>query len=233
MRRDARMLAALFERSMGLGEAWEVLGTWSGEVGGGPDELRAGVARRRGHAVPCPGCGVPCGARDARERTWRHPGVWQSGTHARRAVPRTDCPEHGAGTVPVPWEVRPNSHLAALLGDRVLAARARGRAAGAPVGVFCQVKLSKNRTRIRAEFAPDLGVCRPNPVPPVLVARPRREGRQADGPGGSPSGRGTASHQTNPSASGPSRRTSPTHRSTVPSRVSPSHLAESMASSDT
>ena len=43
--------------------------------------------------------------------------------------------------------------------------------------VFCQVKLSKNRTRIRAEFAPDLGVCRPNPVPPVLVARPRREGR--------------------------------------------------------
>ena len=32
MRRDARMLAALFERSMGLGEAWEVSETWSGEV---------------------------------------------------------------------------------------------------------------------------------------------------------------------------------------------------------
>ena len=134
MRRDARMLAALFERPMGLGEAWEVLGTWFGEVEGGPGELRAGVAERRSHAVPCPECSVPCGARDARERTWRHPGVWQSGTHARRAVPRTDRPEHGAGTVPVPREVRPNSHLAALLGDRALAARVRGRAAGAADG---------------------------------------------------------------------------------------------------
>ena len=132
------MLAALLGRSMGLGEAWEVSETWFEEVEGGPDEPRAGVARRRGHAVPCPVCGVPCGARDTRERTWRHLDIWQSGTHARCAVPRTDCPGHGAGTVPVPWEVRPNSHLAALLGDRVLAARVRGRAAGAvdgaPVG---------------------------------------------------------------------------------------------------
>ena len=134
MRRDARMLAALLGRPVGLGEAWEVSGTWSGEVEGGPDELHVRVARRRGHAIPCPECGVPCGARDARERTWRHPGVWQSGTHARRSVPRTDRPGHGAGTVPVPWEVRPNSHLAALLGDRALAARVRGRAAGAADG---------------------------------------------------------------------------------------------------
>ena len=126
MRRDARMLAALFERSMGLDDAWEVSGTWSGEVEGGPDELHVRVARRRGHAIPCPECGVPCGARDARGRTWRHLDIWQFRTYARCAVPRTDCPEHGAGTVPVPWEVRPNSHLAALLGDRVLAACMRG-----------------------------------------------------------------------------------------------------------
>ena len=126
MRRDARMLAALFERPVGLGEAWEVLGTWFEEVEGGPGELRAGVAERRGHAVPCPGCGVPCGAHDARERTWRHLDIWQSGTYVHCAVPRTDCPEHGAGTVPVPWEVRPNSHLAALFEAQVLAARVRG-----------------------------------------------------------------------------------------------------------
>ena len=131
MRRDARMLAALLGRPVGLGEAWEVSGTWSGEVEGGPDELHAGVARRRGHAIPCPECGVPCGVRDARERTWRHLDIWQSGTYARCAVPRTDCPEHGAGTVPVPWEVRPNSHLAALFEAQVLAARVRGRAAEA------------------------------------------------------------------------------------------------------
>ena len=131
MRRDARMLAALLGRPVGLGEAWEVSGTWSGEVEGGPDELHAGVARRRGHAVPCPECGVPCGARDARERTWRHPGIWQFRTYVHCAVPRTDCPEHGAGTVPVPWEVRPNSHFTALFEAQVLAARVRGRAAEA------------------------------------------------------------------------------------------------------
>ena len=136
MRRDARMLAALFERSMGLGEAWEVLGTWFEEVEGGPDELHVRVARRRGHAVPCPECGVPCGVHDARERTWRHLDIWQSGTYVHCAVPRTDCPEHGAGTVPVPWEVRPSPHFAALLGDRVLAARVRGRAAGAADGAL-------------------------------------------------------------------------------------------------
>ncbi len=134
MRRDARMLAALFERSMGLGEAWEVLGTWSGEVGGGPDEPRAGVARRRGHAVPCPECGVPCGVHDARERTWRHLDIWQSGTYVHCAVPRTDCPEHGVRTVLMPWEVRPNSHFTALFEAQVLAARVRGRAAGAADG---------------------------------------------------------------------------------------------------
>ena len=116
---------------MGLGEAWEVSGTWSGEVEGGPDELHVRVARRRGHAIPCPECGVPCGVHDARERTWRHLDIWQFRTYVHCAVPRTDCPEHGAGTVPVPWEVRPNSHLAALFEAQVLAARVRGRAAEA------------------------------------------------------------------------------------------------------
>ena len=126
MRRDARMLAALFERSMGLGEAWEVSETWFEEVEGGPDELHVRVARRRGHAVPCPECGVPCGVHDARERTWRHLDIWQFRTYVHCAVPRTDCPEHGVRTVLMPWEVRPNSHLAALFEAQVLAACMRG-----------------------------------------------------------------------------------------------------------
>ena len=134
MRRDARMLAALLGRPVGLGEAWEVSRTWSGEVEGGRGELHAGVARRRGHAIPCPECGVPRGVHDTRERTWRHLDIWQFRTYVRRSVPRTDRPGHGVRTVPVPWEVRPNSHLAALLGDRVLAARVRGRATGAADG---------------------------------------------------------------------------------------------------
>jgi len=176
---------------------------------------------------------------DSRERG---PRGWQ--TEGRRGTPRgteatrstTACGVAGPRLGAPPIWAYPRGRSAGGRGPGGPpgqgAPRSRGR--GGPTrGVFCQVKLSKNRTRIRAEFAPDLGVCRPNPVPPVLVARPRREGRQSDGPGGSPSGRGTASHQTNPSASGPSRRTSPTHGSTVPSRGSPSHLAESMASSDT
>ena len=126
MRQDARMLAALFERSMGLDDAWEVSGTWFEEVEGGPDELHVRVARRRGHAIPCPECGVPCGVHDARERTWRHLDIWQFRTYVHCAVPRTDCPEHGAGTVPVPWEVRPNSHFTALFEAQVLAACMRG-----------------------------------------------------------------------------------------------------------
>ena len=131
MRQDARMLAALFERSMGLGEAWEVSGTWFEEVEGGPDELHVRVARRRGHAIPCPVCGVPCGVHDTRERTWRHLDIWQFRTYVHCAVPRTDCPEHGVRTVPVPWEVRPNSHLAALFEAQVLAACMRGSTAEA------------------------------------------------------------------------------------------------------
>lgn len=69
MRRDARMLAALLGRSMGLGEAWEVSGTWSGEVEGGVPTSPApgwpgGAATRspaRSAASPV-ACATPAGA---------------------------------------------------------------------------------------------------------------------------------------------------------------------------
>ncbi len=40
--------------------------------------------------MPRPVCGAPRGARDSRERAWRHLGVWQHGTIVRCAVPRAD-----------------------------------------------------------------------------------------------------------------------------------------------
>jgi transposase len=126
MVQDAGMLAALFERSMGLDDAWEVTGTWFEEVEGGSDELHVRVARRRGRAVPCPECGRRCGVHDTRERTWRHLDIWQFRTYVHCAVPRTDCPEHGVRTVLMPWEVRPNSHFTALFEAQVLAACMRG-----------------------------------------------------------------------------------------------------------
>ena len=126
MVQDAGMLAALFERSMGLDDTWEVTGTWFEEVEGGADELHVRVARVRGKAVPCPVCGRRCGVHDTRERTWRHLDIWQFRTYVHCAVPRADCPEHGVGTVLMPWEVRPNSHFTALFEAQVLAACMRG-----------------------------------------------------------------------------------------------------------
>ena len=172
MRRDARMLAAPLGRPVGLGEAWEVSETWFEEVEGGPDELHVRVARRRGHAVPCPECGVPCGVHDARERTWRHLDIWQSGTYARRAVPRTDCPEHGAGTVPVPWEVRPNPHLAALFEAQVLAACMRGSTWGTPSRGRGSAPRRRAARRDRARILPSRHPRRPARRPgPATRAR--------------------------------------------------------------
>ena len=68
---QAGMPAGLFERSVGLGDAWEVADAWL-EPHEGADEPHAGVARRRGAAVPRPVCGAPRGARDSRGRAWRH-----------------------------------------------------------------------------------------------------------------------------------------------------------------
>ena len=126
MVQDAGMLAALFERSMGLNDTWEVTEAWFEEVEGGADELHVRVARVRGKAVPCPECGRRCGVHDTRERTWRHLDIWQFRTYVHCAVPRADCPEHGVRTVLMPWEVRPNSHFTALFEAQVLAACMRG-----------------------------------------------------------------------------------------------------------
>ena len=114
------MLAQLFERSMGLGPEWRVEDVWFEERDGAPDELHVRVGRVPGQAVRCPVCGRPCGVYDTRERTWRHLDIWQYETIVHCAVPRVDCGEHGRRTVLMPWEVRPNPHLAALFEAQVL-----------------------------------------------------------------------------------------------------------------
>ncbi len=125
---QAGMLARLFERSMGLGPEWRVEDVWFEERDGAPDELHVRVGRVPGQAVGCPVCGRPCGACDTRGRTWRHPGIWQCETIVHCAVPRADCGEHGRRTVPMPWEVRPNSHLAAPFGAQALVMALSGMA---------------------------------------------------------------------------------------------------------
>ena len=127
---QAGMPAGPFERSMGLGDAWEAAEAWF-EPHEGADGLRVRVARRRGAAVPRPVCGAPRGARDSLGRAWRHLGVWRHGTIVRCAVPRAGCPGHGARTVRTPWEARPNSHLAALFEAQAIAAVMSGATAEA------------------------------------------------------------------------------------------------------
>ena len=123
---DAGALAALFERSMGLGGTWEVTDVWFEGDAGPAGELHVRVARRRGEAVECPSCGRRAGVYDTRERVWRHLDIWQFRTYVHCAVPRADCPECGVGTVLMPWEVRPGSHFTALFEAQVLAALMRG-----------------------------------------------------------------------------------------------------------
>ena len=121
---DAGMLAGLFERSMGLGPEWEVSEVWF--EGEGPGEPRIRVRRRPGASLPCPECGARCGACDTRERVWRHLDIWQFRTCVHCAVPRTDCPEHGPRTAPVPWEAPSSPHFTALFEAQVIAMAASG-----------------------------------------------------------------------------------------------------------
>jgi transposase len=136
----AEMLAALFERSMGLGPEWRVEDVWFAE--GSPDELRVRVGRVPGMAVECPRCHARRGVYDTRERTWRHLGIWQYETIARCAVPRVDCPGDGVVTALMPWEVRPNSHLAALFEAQVLVMALSGMTA---TQVARRLRLSDSR----------------------------------------------------------------------------------------
>ena len=131
------MPAGPFERSMGLGDAWGgVADVWL-EPHEGADEPHAGVARRRG---------APRGARDSRGRAWRHLGIWRHGTIVRCAVPRADCPGHGARTVRTPWEARPNSHLAAT----------DGRDRGAPARPCAQLEAHGGDAPATPEVARDM-----------------------------------------------------------------------------
>ena len=117
---QAGMLAALFERSMGLGPEWEVADVWFEQRGGDRDRLHIRVARVPGEAVGCPRCGRRCGVYDTRERSWRHLDIWQYETVVHCAVPRADCLEHGPSTVGMPWELRPGSRFTSLFEAQVL-----------------------------------------------------------------------------------------------------------------
>lgn len=63
---------------------------------------------------PCPECGAVCKLYDHQpERRWRHLDTCQYQTILHAAPPRSDCREHGAKAVKVPW-AEPSSRFTAL-----------------------------------------------------------------------------------------------------------------------
>ena len=117
---ETRMPAALVSESPDLGDEWTVVDVETGRCGPDPDELRACAGRTPGHATGCPRCGATRGACDTRERTWRHPGIWQHETYIHRGLPRLDCDEGGPPGAGVPWADPDAKHLAALFEAQVL-----------------------------------------------------------------------------------------------------------------
>jgi transposase len=56
------------------------------------------------YMVTCPECNRSCPLKDHREeRRWRHLDTMQFQTIIKSRVPRSDCAEHGAKTVNIPW----------------------------------------------------------------------------------------------------------------------------------
>lgn len=63
---------------------------------------------------PCSECGTACGLYDHQvERRWRHLDTCQFQTILHASPPRSDCPQHGARVVKLPW-AEPNSRFTAL-----------------------------------------------------------------------------------------------------------------------
>lgn len=86
---------------LGLGSPWEVKAV---ELKLSEKRVEIELNWQREAAARCPECGRECSIYDrAPERTWRHLDTMQFTTLLRARVPRSDCPEHGVKTMPVPW----------------------------------------------------------------------------------------------------------------------------------
>lgn len=77
-------------------------------------EVRVFVDHEGDVEWPCAECGRPCRLYDHQEeRIWRHLDTCQFRTVLHAKVPRSDCPEHGAKVVKLPW-AGPSSRFTAL-----------------------------------------------------------------------------------------------------------------------
>lgn len=90
----------LYAQILGLQAPWEVVHV---DLDRSSSNVVVHVAAATDAVFACPTCGQPAAGYDRRERRWRHLDTCQYTTILQAQVPRVTCPEHGVGTVLVPW----------------------------------------------------------------------------------------------------------------------------------
>jgi len=91
----------LFQRALGLGEPWRVVGV---EFDVALRRLDLRIDFPRGSRFACPECGVAgCAVKDTEAKTWRHLNFFEHQAYLTARVPRVVCEEHGVRLVKVPW----------------------------------------------------------------------------------------------------------------------------------
>ena len=93
--------ADLFQRALGLGVPWEVVGV---EFDAEDRRLDLRIDFEKGARFPCPECGrADCPVHDTEPHTWRHLNFFEHEAYLHARVPRVKCPEHAVKQVRVPW----------------------------------------------------------------------------------------------------------------------------------
>jgi transposase len=101
----------LYAQILGIREPWRVDRV---ELQLSAGEVHVHLTHDEGLAWPCSECGRDCALYDHQaERLWRHLDTCQYRTVLHAAPPRTNCPEHGARNVKLPW-AEPASRFTAL-----------------------------------------------------------------------------------------------------------------------
>lgn len=146
----------LFTAALQLREPWKVGSVDFRDGDDGRQELHIGIGFEEGSRFRCPepGCRQDgCPVHDTRGRVWRHLNFFQYKAFIHAGVPRVTCPEHGVGTVPVPW-ARPGSGFT-LLSE----AWAVGMARHLPVGTLAE-QVDETDTRLWRSVARYVGEAR-------------------------------------------------------------------------
>ena len=101
----------LYAQILGIESPWRVDRV---ELAPDQQEVHIYLEHKADIAWQCPQCGHECTLHDHQpERRWRHLDTCQYRTILHASPPRSDCPEHGALRVKLPW-AEPSSRFTAL-----------------------------------------------------------------------------------------------------------------------